>query len=122
MVESCQQTVDDRDILCGVEPCNAVRDTLADIREMRCLTLDDAAEDYHGVETIVLAHLLCTVDELETARNSLHMDILGYGTVLLKGLDTTLEERTGDVVIPLGYDDAETHITCVWHTVEVVIG
>ena len=122
MVESCQQTVDDRDILCGVEPCDAVGDSLADVREMRCLTLDDAAKDYHGVETIVLAHLLCTVDELETARNGLHMDILGYGTVLLKGLDTTLEERTGDVVIPLGYDNAETHITCVWHTVEVVIG
>ena len=48
-----EKTIDDGDVLCGVEVCNAVCDTLADVVEMRGFAPDDTSEDDDGVESVI---------------------------------------------------------------------
>ena len=117
-----EQPVDDGDVLCGVEMRNAVGDPLADIVEVRCLSPDDASEDDDGIESVVLGHLLRSVDQLEAAGNRLDVDVLRESAMLLKCLDGSVKESIGDFRIPLGYDDAKAHVARVRYALCIVVG
>ena len=95
--------------------------SLADIVEVGCLTTDDAAEDDDGVEAVILAHLLCAIDELETSRNGLDMDVLRYRAVLLQCPHRAVEERASNIMVPFSDDDAEAHIAGIGYAVEIVV-
>ena len=116
-----EQAVDDGDVAGDVEAGDASGDTLTDIVEMGCLATDDAAEDDDGVVAVVEGHLVCTVDELEGARDGLDVDILGQCAVTLEGGDAAVEECAGDVTVPLGDDDAEDHVRRVGNLGDVVL-
>lgn len=109
-VVGCQEAVDDRYVLRGVEVGNAVGDTLTNIVEVGSLAAYDAAEDYDGIEAVVLAQLLCAVDELEAARHVLHVYVLGQGPVLFKGVDCTAEQGSGYLLVPIGNHYAKVHV------------
>ena len=89
---------------------------------MRGFAPDDTSEDDDGVESVVLGHLLGSVNKLEAARDRLDVDVLGKRPVLLKCLDGTVEQGIGNLRIPFGYDDAEAHIACIGNTLCVVVG
>lgn len=121
VVVSSQQTVDYRNVLHSIEIRYALRYPLTDIIEMWCLAADYASEDDDSVESVVFAHLLCTVDEFETSWYSLDMYILRNSAVLLECLYSTVEERAGNIMVPLSDNDAEAHIAGVRNTIEIVI-
>ena len=75
-IVGCEETIDDRNVLRSIEMCDAISDTLTDVIEMRCLTTNHTAENDDSIKTIVLTHLLSTVDKLEAARHMLDMDVL----------------------------------------------
>ena len=82
---------------------------------------DDATQNDDGIEAIVLAQLLCAIDQLKTARNGLHVDIFRQRAVLFQCRHTTVEQSARDVFIPFSDDNAKTHITCVGYGRGIVI-
>ena len=116
-----EQAEDHGDVVCGVEACNALRDALTDVVEMGCLAADDAAEDDDGVIAVVESHLKSSIDELEGAGNSLHMDVLGQRAMLLEGAAATLKQGSGDFGVPLADDDAENHVRRIRHSGNVIL-
>lgn len=119
-VVGCQEAVDDRYVLRGVEVGDAIGDTLAYIVEMRSLATYDAAKDYDGIEAVVLAQLLRAVDELETARHVLDVYVFRQCPVLLKGVNSSLEQRAGYLLIPIGNHYAEVHVRGIGYDYAVV--
>ena len=122
MIIGGQQSKDHRNVLCGIESGDAKGDALADIVKVRRVATDDAAQDDDGVETIVLAQLLCAIDELEAAGHSLDMDVLGQRTVLLKGRHATVEQCACDVLVPFSDNDTEAHVAGIGYAGRIVIG
>ena len=105
----------------GIQTGDALCHTLTDIIEMRCLTTNHAAENDHGVVTVVERHLVSTVDQFKRTGNGLHVDILGQGTVLLKRGNAAVEQRPGNLGIPLGDNHTEGHIRCVGHLLCIIL-
>ena len=117
-----EQTVDDGNLTLGVEACDAVGDSLADVVEVRRLAFDDTPEDDDGIVAAVQTHLVGAVDELERTRYGLHVDVLGQGAMLFERRDTSFKECSGDLGILLSYDDAEAHVASIGDFREVVFG
>lgn len=85
-----EQSVDDRNVSCGIQTGDALGYSLTDVVEVRCLTANDAAKDDDGIVAVVEGHLVGTVDELEGARNGLDMNVLRDGAMLFKGAHGSL--------------------------------
>ena len=71
-----QESVNDRNLLCGIETGNSLGYSLADIIEVRSFTTNYASQDNNCVIAAIKYHLMCTIDKLETSRNSLNMYVL----------------------------------------------
>ena len=71
-----EETIDNRNLLCGVEACDAIGNTLADVIEVRSLTTNHATQDDDSVVSAIENHLMSAVNQLEATRNRLHVDVL----------------------------------------------
>ena len=71
-----QETIDNRNLLCCVEACDAIGNTLADVIEVRSLTTNHATQDDDSVVSAIENHLMSAVNQLEATRNRLHVDVL----------------------------------------------
>lgn len=74
-----------------------------------------------SIVTTVEYHLVSTIDELKTARNSLYMNVFRKSAMLFQSLDSSVKQGTCYLWIPFCYHDAKAHIACVWHLGKVVV-
>ena len=95
---------------------------LTDIVKMRCFTADNTSKNNNSIETVILSHHLCTINEFKATRNSLNMNILWNSTMLLECLYSTIKQGTSNLRIPLSYNDTKAHVTCIWYTLRIVVG
>ena len=80
------QTVNHRDVGCGIQVGDALGSTGAYIVEVRSVATNHTADGNHGIHLSALNHLCGAEGQFKTARYMLDEDILFFGTVSLEGL------------------------------------
>ena len=115
------QTVNHRDVGCGIQVGDALGSTGAHIVEVRSVATNHTADGNHGIHLSAWNHLCGTEGQFKTARYMLDEDILFLGTVSLEGLYGSRQQGTGDVVVPFGHHNAETHLGCIGYGIEIVV-
>ena len=109
MGEHGEESENDGDVALGVDAGDAFGHALADVVEVGCVALDDAAEDDDAVHVAELGQLGSGVDEFEATGHALYGDVLQGDTLCGEFFERAVEELVGDVVVPLGDYDAEAH-------------
>ena len=92
---------------------DTISHALADVIEVRSLTANNASQDDNGIKSIILAHLLCTINELKTTWNMLDVDVLRQCSMLLERVHRALKQSPSNLVVPISNHDTEVHIACV---------
>ena len=115
-----EETIDNRNLLCCIEACDAIGNTLADVIEVRSLTTNHATQDDDSVVSAIENHLMSAVNQLEASGNSLYVDVLRQSSVLLQCLNGSVKQSSGYLRIPFCHNNAEAHVACVRNATEVV--
>ena len=85
-VVGSNQTVDNGNVLSGIKPGESRGSTLTDVIEVRSVTSNHTTDGNYGIEW-QLRHLLCTIDEFETARHGHDFYVVFAYTVVGKRLE-----------------------------------
>ena len=73
-----------------------------------------------SIVTTVEYHLVSTIDEFKTARNSLYMNVFRKSAMLFQSLDSSVKQGTCYLWVPFCYHDTEAHVAGIWNLGKVV--
>ena len=106
LVVTRQNTEDDRHLLCGIQVGTTLGHTVADVIEVRCSATDDTSDDDNGVVASTAGHPCGAIGQFNSTRHVCYGDVLMGVTLAGKQVECSLEQGSGDVLIPFGTHDA----------------